>query len=195
MDKILYRSYPRLLILTMTLGGFVFMGLLSGLCWVRCRYPGPAVLYFFPLFFGLIAIWAFYLFLRINVVKLSANAIEFSYLILPIRRKFALQEVKAISQHTRRLAISDGFKSPIRINYRVTTFTFRDNSIIKVNSIGPLDFEELTRCYDKIARGNGEVKVTKKRLVLYLIENLEDLWIVAVILILIIGLGVSLLTN
>jgi hypothetical protein len=194
MDKILYKSCPRLLILTTTLGGFAFMGLLSRLCWVKCQNPRLPVL-FLSAFFCLIAIWAFYLFLKINVVKLSANAIEFSYLLLPIRRKFPLQEVMAISQHTRRLAVWDGLKSPSRINYRVTTFTFRDNRIIKMNSLGPFDFEELTRCYNKIARGNTEVKVMNKKLAQYLIENIEDLWIVAVILISIIGLGVSRLTN
>ena len=106
-----------------------------------------------------------------------------------------MQEVVTISQNTKLLAFWDGFDSFIRIKYPVTTFTFRDNSEIILNSIGSIDFEELTRCYNKITRGNGEVKTIKKRLVLYLIENMEDLWIAASVLIITIGLGVSLLIN
>src|SRR5262249_17585782 len=153
------------------------MGLLSRLCWVKNQHTGPFLLYFFPLFFGLIAAWAFYLFLTINVVRLSANTIEFSYLLLPIRRKFSLQEVRNISQQIKQLTVLDQFGSPIRINYRITTFTFGDNKLIKLNNIGSIDFEELTRCYNKLTRGNGEIKAKKKKLVIYLIDNMEDIWI------------------
>lgn len=193
MNKTLYKTTPRLLILTSTFGGFVFMGLLSRLIWVEVRHSGPMALYVIPFFFGFVSIWLFYLFLQIKVVRLSATTIQFSHLVLPIRKKYFLQQVRGISQHTKQISVRNGSSSPIRINYYVSRFTFTDNSIITTNSIGPIDFGELTRCYNKVTRGRGEFKMTNKKIVDYLIDSAEDIGIVILIVIATIGLGIAML--
>lgn len=169
------------------------MGFLSRLCWAKIQHTDSLALYFFPIFFGIVSTWAFYLFLKIKVVRLSATTIQFSHLVLPVRKKYLIKQVSSISQHTKQISIQDRSWSPIRINYRITSFTFADNRVIKMDSIGPLDFEELTQCYNKITRGQGEAKMAKKKFARYLIESMEDIWVVILFLIITIGFGIALL--
>jgi len=191
MDKIVFRSYPRLFILAITFLGSVFMALLAMLSWQRIQNDSKW-LYIFPVFFGALSLYALIAFINIKVVRLSASSIQIAHFMAPLRRTFPLHEVKNISQTFKNIGVGHKWSDTVQIPYFITTIIFTDDRVVKLNSIGALEYEELMRCFNKLTRGSGNVVQPKKRFLRYMLDNWNGLGIVILIIILTTGLGIAL---
>ncbi|MBS1660718.1 MAG: hypothetical protein JST68_06665 [Bacteroidetes bacterium] len=193
MGKILYRSEPRLLVLVFTGLGSIFFGLLSWITYLGYR-GGTSYIVLIPgVLFLIGSIWSFCLFVTIRVVKLSEEAIEFSFLLLPIRRTYPIKDVKRIFQKSRNVEVVRGFLTPLTFPYIVTCFEMGDNKVIKMNSIGSLDFEQLENCFNKVTRGNGQYFAPKKTLAGYVLDNWQGSAWVLLVIVVTIGLALALI--
>jgi hypothetical protein len=193
MNKILYKSSPRLFILGVTGFGSIFCGLLSWLTWVNFNGKWRYIILILLILFSIFSLASFYLFITIKTVKLSSDSIRFSFLFLPFHHTYLLSDVKRISRESKDIKAYHGFSSSFRFNYSTTVFELSDNKTIKVNSIGLLDYEELVKCFNKITRGNGQYTPPKRKFLHYILDNLDGIGVVVLLIILTVGLAWSLI--
>lgn len=76
-----------------------------------------------------------------------------------------------------------------------TSINLADNKIIKLNSIGQIDFDEFYKTFNKLRRGEGKIKEQKRHFVLYLIDNFDGILWIILALILTTGLGYGIFTK
>lgn len=165
MDKVLYRSAPRLSILVFTSFGPIFFGLSSWMTWLGYKGESLYIVLILGALFSIVSIWSFCLFITIRIVKLLKDSIEFSFLLLPIRHTYPLTDVKSTFQRAKNIETANGFLTPLTFTYITTGFELADKTIIKMNSIGSLDFAQLQKCFNKLTRGDGHYIAPKKRFV------------------------------
>ena len=189
MSKVLYRTFPRLFILGTTFFGSIFFGLLSWLVWANLNGRNSYLALSFLTLFSIFSLGSLYLFITIKRVELSADCVRFSFLFLPIRKTFPFSDIKNISQQSQERSVSRGFSTALRFTYLITEFEFADKSVVKLNSISALDYEELVRCYNKMTRGNGRYVRPKRGLLLYILDNFEGIGIVLLAMIVTVGLA------
>jgi len=175
--------------------GSIFFGLLSWLTWINYNGKSFYILLILSFLFSIFSIWAFYLFITIRTVKISRDYIRFSFFVLPFHRTYLLSNIKRISQESKNVEVNNNFLKPLTFKYLITVFELPDNKTIKVNSIGFLDYEELTRCFYKITRGNGQYIPRKRKFLLYILDNFEGSGLVILSIILTIGLAWALINR
>jgi len=168
------------------------MGLLAWLSWQGIQ-NNNRWLYIFPALFGALSLYSLFLFVNIRVVRFSASTIQISHLFAPIHRTFPLHEVKSISQRTKKIDVGSRWSHVVQIPYFITVVTFTDNRVVKLNSIGAIEYEELMRCFNKLTRGNGSIVPPKKKFVRYLLDSWDGLGIMILLIILTTGLGIALI--
>lgn len=190
-DKIVFTSSPRLFILATTFFGSVFMALLTWLSWQRMQNDSKW-LYIFPLLFGALSLYALMAFINIKVVRLSASGIQMAHFMVPIRQTFPLHKVRDISQRSKNIDVGYKWSDTVQIPYFVTTITFTDDRVVKLNSLGALEYQELMRCFNKLTRGTGHIVPPKKRVLRYMLDSWNGLGIVILLIILTTGLGIAL---
>ncbi|MFY7826861.1 MAG: hypothetical protein ACOVQ4_07035 [Flectobacillus sp.] len=194
-EKIIYKTQPRLILLSITLGGFVLSQLLSILILKSSKNDFSYLPISFIILFETLSLTALYYFLKIRTVQLSEKALIISYLNLPIREKFTFEEIKSLHQTKEKVIINEGVFSKSGYNfYHITTLILlKNDKMIKLYSIGEMDFQELIQTFQRLRRGEGKIKVQKRHRFLYLLDNLHDVFMTIIFLFITIGLGCALL--
>jgi hypothetical protein len=120
-----------------------------------------------------------------------------AHLLLPIEQTLNLTEIRNMEQTTKEIkALYGASWKPSYFYTDVTTYiNLVDNTKIKLNSIGQIDFVEFNKIYTKLKRGEGKIKEPKKFFLLYLFDNLDGLLWIILLLILTIGLGYGIFTR
>lgn len=197
MDKTIYKTSPRLIISSMTWLGFIFFGLLFWLTksGITDDY-NTAVITVMVVFAGLSLICLFY-FVSIKTLKLTTDSFEIKWLLLPFRQAYSLNDISSITQTKKAISAVYGVAWTSRYIYTdiTTIINLTDKRTIKINSVGELDFEELRKVFEKLKRGEGKVKVQRKNIMLYLLDNIDGLFWVILLIILTTGLAYGLLTR
>jgi hypothetical protein len=70
----------------------------------------------------------------------------------------------------------------LTVEYLITVFELSDNKTIKVNGIGPIDYRELVKCFNKTTRGTGRYIPPKRNFLLYILDNFDGLGLVILVL-------------
>lgn len=191
----IYRTYPRLFILMMPFLGSAFFGLLFLLVF---RSEGSTVLRPVALaFFLLCSLSCFYLFITIRVVILTKESVIISSLLLPFNERFSFSQIRSISQTSQKMEamIGSSLKPAYLFTQYVTTIEFVDGKKININSIGQLDFKQLKQCIYIVRRAERSYKPTKRRIALYLLDNVDGLFWIVLCTLLVIGLAYSMITS
>ena len=194
-EKIIYKTQPRLILLSITLGGFVLSQLLSILILKSSKNDFSYLPISFIILFETLSLTALYYFLKIRTVQLSEKALIISYLNLPIREKFTFEDIRSLHQTKEKVIINEGVFSKSGYNfYHITTLILlKNDKMIKLYSIGEMDFQELIQTFQSLRRGEGKIKVQKRHRFLYLLDNLPDVFMTIIFLFITIGLGCALL--
>jgi hypothetical protein len=89
----------------------------------------------------------------------------------------------------------DSWKSSYIYTDIKTSIDLADNRLIKLNSVGPNDFDEFYKTFNKLRRGEGKIKVPKRHFFLYMVDNVDGLLWVVLLLILTTGLCYGIFTK
>jgi hypothetical protein len=194
MEKIRYKTQPRLFMLAMPFLGFVFMGFLFLLVFKTAHGHYDLFTIIVSILFLMLALVSFFYFITIKTIKLTKDTLIISYFFLPIKRRFRFSEIKALKQNTKEITSVYGDSWKLRYLYTDTTtrISLLDDSVITINSIGTLDFSELYKTFHKLKRGEGNVRLQKRNLLLYLLDNVDGLFWIFLLFVLNIGLAYSL---
>ena len=107
------------------------------------------------------------------------------------------KDIRNMEQNTKAIKALYGvaFKTRYIYSDHSTIINLTDNESIKLNSIGQLDFEDFYKTYNKLKRGEGNIKEQKNSFSLYVIDNLDGILWLLLLLILTIGLSNGMLTR
>lgn len=197
MGQTIYKTQPRLFILGMTFLGFVFFGLLFLLTLQSVRDNYNLLLASVLLFFAILSLIFLYYFLSVKTIKLTKDNLIIVNLLLPIKRTISLADIRNIGQTKKEVKAVYGVSwTPSYIYTDITTsINLADNKLIKLNSIGQIDFEKFYKTFNELKRGEGKINEQKRHFFLYLLDNFDGfLWII-LLLILTTGLGYGLFTK
>lgn len=194
----IYKTQPRLLIVSLSFLGFLFFTIifaftLSG--FNESVSNGFIVFSFIFLAFSLVSL---YYFLNIKILKLTANSLEINYLFLPFSQQFDFSEIVSITQESKRVylsALSSLLKESYFYTDTITSIKLCDNKTIQLNSISRMDFEVFYKTFKQLKRGEGKTKVQKRSLMVYIIDNYEAVFLIILPLFLIMGLSIAVLTK
>lgn len=197
MDKIIYKTQPRLFILSMTFLGFVFFGLLFLLTFQGAQDDYNLIISTVLVLFAILSLTSLFYLLTVKTIKLTKDNLVISHLLLPISRTLILAEIKNMEQTKKEVKAVYGVSwTPSYIYTDITTsINLADNKIIKLNSIGQIDFDEFYKTFNKLRRGEGKIKEQKRHFVLYLIDNFDGILWIILALILTTGLGYGIFTK
>lgn len=190
MDRVIYKTQPRLFIFSMTFLGFGFFGFLFLMTLQSVQDDYNLLILTILAIFAILSLKLLFYFLTIKTIKLTRENIIISHLFLPINRTINLKEVRNIKQTTKEA------EGRYYIFTEITTLIYLvDNTLIKLFTIGEIDFDGLYKTFTKLKRGEGKIKDQKQSFLLYLIDNLDGfLWII-LLLILTTGLGYEIFTK
>jgi hypothetical protein len=120
-----------------------------------------------------------------------------SHLLLPINRTVSLADIRNMVQKKKEVKAVYGVSwTPSYIYTDITTsINLADNKLIKLNSIGQIDFDEFYKTFNKVKRGEGKIKEQKRHFFLYLVDNFDGILWIILILLLTIGLGYGILAK
>jgi hypothetical protein len=194
-NEVVYRTMPRLFIISMYFLGFVFFGLLTWLTWTMLSVSKSWIVLFLTGLFSITSLLSFYYFISIKIAKLTTSEVIIAYLFLPIQNRFLLSEIGDISQKTKTIDTKSPFSVGFSFASVTTNFELSNNKILKVSSIGNMEFEELKKGFNKLKNGNHHYIAPKQSFLLYLLDNLDGLLWVVVTLVVTIGLGHALLNH
>lgn len=194
-EIIIYKTRPKLILLSITLCGFAWFQLLSILIIKSVNTQFGVLSISFIIFFETLSLTALYYFLKIRTVQLSEKALIISYLNLPIKEKLTFEEIRSLHKTKEKVIINEGVFSKSGYNfYHITTsILLKNNKVIMLYSIGEMDFQELIQTFQRLRRGEGKIKVQKRHRFLYLLDNLHDVFMTIFFLFITIGLGYALL--
>lgn len=185
MEQIIYKTKPRLFVLSLTLLGSVFFGLLFWLTWTSITDKSDLLVWTILSFFFLGSLTCFYFFIAIRTVQLTNDGVIISYILLPLKQTYLFSDIKSITQKSKKVetllegTYSTNFKTTYLYTDLVTTFDFADKKQIKLNSIGQLDYQEFVDRFNKLKRREGKIKEQKQSVALYFVDNLDGLlWVV-----------------
>jgi hypothetical protein len=130
---------------------------------------------------------------------LTNENIIISYLFLPVKKAFKLNEIVSISQKTKDIFAMLSRDTPSSPSFlytsTITTFSFLNIKQIKVCSIGESDFEEFTKAYRKTKNNEGKIKKNRLSNFEYIFDNFDGIFWGIILLVLSIGLGHELFVN
>ena len=193
MNDIHYKTWPRLFLVVMYLSGFFFFGLLSYLIFKNIQTNSNYLVWLILFFFACISALSLFYFLKIKIIKLSKDKLIVSHILFPIKHIYIYSDVNGITQETKVIKALNGVSFKTRYIFTdYTTIIHLTDKKIKLNSVGSLDFESLTKCFRKLKAGEGKCNPQKSRLINYLLDNFDGLLFAAVCLFLTIGLACNL---
>ncbi len=181
MGQIIYKTQPRLFILCMTFLAFVFFGLLFLLTFQIAKEKYNLIILSVLVVFAILSLTSLFYFLTVKIIKLTKDKVIISHLLLPINRTLSLADIKNLEQTKKNVkAVYGGSWYRSSIYTEITTsITLANNGSIKLNSIGQSDYDEFYKTFNKLRRGEGQIKEQKRHFFLYLLDNLDGLsWIV-----------------
>lgn len=202
MEEIIYKTRPRFFVLSFTLLGFVFFGLLSWLIWIGLNGKNNLLAWVLLGCFLLGSLICFYFFISIRTVSLTNRSVIFSYILLPFKQVYSFPDIKSVSQNSKTVeALIDETYAAANFNTTylyidlVTTFDLTTKKQIKLNSIGKLDYREFVSRYNKLKNGEGKIKEQNQSIALYVIDNVDGLMWIVLLFIVTTALAVGLLTR
>lgn len=191
MGQTIYKTQPRLFILCMTFLGFEFFGLLFLLTLKSVHDDSNLLMVILLLFFVVLSLTSLFYFLTIKTMKLTKENVIISHLLLPIKRTISLADIRNMSQTKKEVKAVYGVSWTPSYIYTsiITSIILTDNKLIKLNSVGQNDFDELYKTFNKVKRGEGIIKEQKQHFFLYLLDNFDGIVWIILLLILTTGLG------
>ncbi|MDI9858174.1 hypothetical protein [Flectobacillus roseus] len=194
-EIIIYKTRPKLILLSITLCGFAWFQLLSILIIKSVNTQFGVLSISFIICFETLSLTALYYFLTMRGIKLSGKTLCVYHLYLPMREEFTFEEIRSLHQTKEKVIINEGVLSKSGYNfYHITTIILlKNDKVIKLYSIGEMDFKELNQTFQRLRRGEGKIKVQKRHIFLYLLDNLHDVFMTIFFLFITIGLGYALL--
>ncbi len=181
----------------MTFLGFAFFGLLFLLTFQIAQDDYNLLVAIVLVFFAILSLTSFFYFLTIKTIKLTKDNLIISHLLLPINRTVSLADIRNIVQKKKDVKAVYGVSwTPSYIYTDITTsINLADNKLIKLNSIGQIDFDEFYKTFNKVKRGEGKIKEQKRHFFLYLIDNFDGILWIILLLLLTTGLGYGILAK
>ena len=197
MERAIYKTYPRLIITSLTLLGAVFLALLAILIWHSFNDKTSITFYALFILFLSPSIVLFYYLFTIKGIELTKENLIVKNVFFPLRKEFPYGSVSRIYQDSKEVKalLGSSWNTTYIYTHLETIIEFTDRSKIVLNSIGKMEFQELESCFRKTKRGEGKIKTIKKNLILYLIDNVDGLFWAILLFIFNLGLGFSLLTT
>ncbi len=196
MTKTIYKTQPKLFILSIPLMGFIFFLMLFALTISGFNNTINIGFIVFPLLFLGFSLVSLYYFLNIKILKLTANNLEITYLFLPISQQYELKDIISISQESKRVssnALSSSLKETYIYTDIITTIKLLGSKTIQLNSIGRLDFDVFYKTFKQLKRSEVNIKVQEKSFKKYIIDNYDGMFWVLISLFITIGLSVGVL--
>lgn len=128
-------------------------------------------------------------------IKLSEKTLCVYYLNLPIKEEFKFEEVSSLLQTKEKVIVNEGILSKSGCSfYHITTIIMLKNGkVVKLSSIGEMDFQELNQTFRRLRQGEGKIKIQQQHRFLYLLDNSSDVFMTILFLFITIGLGYALL--
>ena len=117
MDKIIYKTQPRLFILSMTFLGFVFFGLLFLLTFQGAQDDYNLIISTVLVLFAILSLTSLFYLLTVKTIKLTKDNLVISHLLLPISRTLILAEIKNMEQTKKEV------KAVYGVSWTPVTFT------------------------------------------------------------------------
>lgn len=197
MGKTIYKTQPRLFILCMTFLGFAFFGLLFLLTFQSAQGDYNLLVAIVLVFFAILSLTSLFYFLTIKTIKLTKDNLIISHLLLPINRTVSLADIRNMVQKKKEVKAIYGVSwtpSYIYTDIR-TSINLADNKLIKLNSIGQIDFDEFYKTFNKVKRGEEKIIEQKRHFFLYLIDNFDGILWIILLLLLTTGLGYGILAK
>lgn len=198
MSDIIFKTRPRLFLLSAYFIGSIFCDLLFLLVWQTGKLDLVTIP--FLVLFATGSLTLLFYFLKTRTIRLQEEKLIVSYFILPIKKEFSLENIRGISQKAKKV---EGMVGPTSFSKSyiytdiITTLTLSDKTEIKLNSVGGADFGELEDLFFKLKRREGKIKIPqrKKRILLYVLDNIDGIIWVILLFVVTIGLTYGLLTR
>lgn len=171
--------------------GFAFFGLLFLLTLKSVHDDSNLLMVILLFFFVVLSLTSLFYFLTIKTMKLTKDNVIISHLLLPIKRTISLADIRNMSQTKKEVKAVYGVSWTPSYIYTsiITSIILTDNKLIKLNSVGQNDFDELYKTFNKVKRGEGKIKEQKQHFFLYLLDNFDGIVWIILLLILTTGLG------
>ncbi len=197
MEPIIYKTQPRLFILGMTFLGFAFFGFLFLLTFRNINDDYNILIVTLLVFFAILSLTFLFYFLTIKTIKLTKHNLVISPLLSPFSKSLNFSDIKNITQTKKEVKAVYGVSwTPSYIYTDIkTSINLVDNKLIKLNSIGQIDFDEFHKTFNKLRRGEGKIKEQKRNFILYLVDNFDGIIWIILLLILTTGLGYRIFTK
>ncbi|MET3127048.1 hypothetical protein ABID42_002154 [Arcicella rosea] len=198
MTTTIFKTQPKLFIISLSLLGFIFFTMLFILTISAFNDTINIGFIVFPLIFLGFSLGSLYYFLNIKILKLTANNLEINYLFLPISQQYDFKDIISISQESKRFssnALSSSLKETYIYTDIITTIKLSGGKTIKLNSVGALDFKVFYRIFKQLKRGEITIDAPKKSFKKYLIDNFDGVFWVLISLFITIGLSLSVLNK
>lgn len=198
MTTTIFKTQPKLFIISLSLLGFIFFTMLFVLTISALNDTINIGFIVFPLIFLGFSLASLYYFLSIKILKLTANNLEITYLFLPISQQYELKDITSISQKSKKVslnALSSSLKETYIYTDIITTIKLLGGKTIHLNSVGRLDFDIFYKTFKQLKRGEVNIKVQKKSFKKYLMDNYDGMFWVLISLFLTIGLSVGVLNK
>lgn len=194
-EIIIYKTRPRLILLSITLCGFTCFQLLSILIIKSANTQFSVLSISFIIFFETLSLTALYYLLTMRGIKLSGKTLCVYHLNLPMREKFKFEEVSSLLQTKEKVIVIEGIfsKSDCSFYHITTKILLKNGKVVKLYSIGEMDFQELNQTFRRLRQGEGKIKVQQQHRFLYLLDNSSDVFMTILFLFITIGLGYALL--
>ena len=193
-NQIVYKTSPRLFTLCMPFLGFLFFGLLAWLAWSSNKERKTLILIVLTVFI-IGSLLSFYYFISTRIVKLANDRIFISYIFLPFHKTLLFSQIKDITQKSKEVSSKNYFSYGFSFTELSTKIEINGNKEIKLNTIAPMDFEELKKGFNKMKNGNHQFASPKKSFLLYFLDNLDGIVWVVVAMVVTIGLAHGLITR
>ena len=198
MTTTIFKTQPKLFIISLSLLGFIFFTMLFILTISAFNDTTNIGFIAFPLIFLGFSLGSLYYFLNIKILKLTANNLEIIYLFLPISQQYDFKDIISISQESKRFssnALSSSLKETYIYTDIITTIKLSGGKTIKLNSVGALDFKVFYRIFKQLKRGEITIDAPKKSFKKYLMDNFDGVFWVLISLFITIGLSLSVLNK
>ena len=150
MNSVIYKTAPRLFMVSTTLLGSIFFALLAWLMWTSADKPPSRFIYIILTLLLIFSIAAFYYFITLKIIKVYPDSFSISCMLLPFEKVYPLQEIKTIWQSVRDVVVdTPRFSSVYTFTEFKTLIVLKNGNQIKLYTISPIDFAGLSKTFNK----------------------------------------------
>ena len=166
-----YRTFPRLFILSGSFCASILFGLVDYWIWNSSNHDLSVTAITFFIISLILSIVAFYYFITIKILKLIDDGLCISYFFLPIKKTFSLSEVKYLSQKEKEVKFTTRQNTTSSYLDVKTTIVFNNRKDIVLSTIGQTDYQEIQKGLYKLKAG-GDYTAPKNYFFSYLLDDL-----------------------